>query len=54
MVTLAIAYIIAWTAVVAYLGWLAVQQQRLSARIAALEERQSRPHRSDRPASKAA
>ncbi len=39
MGTLIAAYLIAWTAVTAYVGWLAVQNARLAHRLGELETR---------------
>lgn len=39
MGTLALGFLAAWVAVAAYVGWLGVQQQQLSRRLDAAEQR---------------
>jgi len=41
MGTLAMGFIAAWTAMAVYVGWLGVQQRRLSRRLEAAERRQA-------------
>jgi hypothetical protein len=45
MATLAIAFILAWVAVAAYVSWLAIQNRRLTRRLDELEAANCQPAR---------